>query len=1154
MSLLNGHAKPIDEIREEIDRLKAERELAELQIQQQHLAHQSTALTESWGGLYDWASSPDAWMRARLGGQQDNGRFLPPASPWDRAHGNEWPFWRTELERNLTLQNSRVCARTNSYAMGLIDNLINYLLGKGGSYKAFSKELNKPPPEEDDEDQEQTGQQPVTESFSGLDKHGHQVKRGASATGVHKLGQPLGVSGQPKPPGPKEQAHKRRQKAIKRLVEVYQDFVDAFLKKNRWNAIAPDNATVITESCERETVRRHFVDGEVFIWFHEERDGVADVTFIDPTQIRNPPGATSQDGWSHGIQHQMQPFESVEKVTAYCVYWKDPTTSAEAWDTIPAAEVIHMRGPRTPSDVTRGLPLLSYDIRASLERASRLQEYLSIGSRVRAAIADIWKHTASATQVSSLAQGTPGSRQVTNAYTGQTDTIEATRPGTRLRVPAGQEPVNPPSATGTSEHMSVLDGDLKQAAAGVCFPEFMVSASAENGNYSCHSEDTEILTRRGWLGYRELRHDDEVGTMHPETGLLEYQRPTKLHVYPHEGPMIHASGGHGLDLLVTGNHRLWVTRKIAATVVLISGEKKRFRSGELRPWAFMEAHELLESMSPWIVPFSVAGFAGDESATFTLPGLDYKVTWRNAHIRADRELAMGPWLKFLGYWISEGWVTKKPKRQDYVIGLSQRPGETADAIRSTLSELPSIHFKEYLGKNGMIHWMVRDKGLWTWLSEHGGVGAYGKKIPQFVFGLSGRLSRPLLEAMVDGDGRRRESGAMTYYTVSRQLADDVCRLGVQVGLVSSVRPPLANGVIPISLRPLIQRLTIRPDQVTVEQYKGFVWCVSVPNQLVVTRRNGRVIVTGNSLETATGPVVRAGEANQEFFRSAFAAVLGKASHMAVDAGRLPKECLTICEIQVELPAVLHRNSLEKAQEDDLKVKGRRKSPQTCMMEDGLDVENEMHNIKEWDEKMAPPGGAGGAPGAGGPPGSEIPPQPDEMVDLSGSAPVAESLRESAEWDGNKHPRGQPGNAGQFGTGGTKKPEADTSHEIQLEELFSRSRDVAAAVVKAGTAALDKVPGAKFIRDKAAELQAKLEARYGAKTAKTIAATAMSLSWASTGAAAFGVGVPIPSALLAAPMVALAELVHRLRGQNVRESLAEMGLTESQIARLMEVMG
>lgn len=73
----------------------------------------------------------------------------------------------------------------------------------------------------------------------------------------------------------------------------------------------------------------------------------------------------------------------------------------------------------------------------------------------------------------------------------------------------------------------------------------------------CWHEDAECLTKDGFKKYTELTYDDEIATMNPKTGYLEYQKPIKIIVDDYEGDLIHFKG-KVTDMPVTPNHRMWI--------------------------------------------------------------------------------------------------------------------------------------------------------------------------------------------------------------------------------------------------------------------------------------------------------------------------------------------------------------------------------------------------------------------------------------------------------------------------------------------------------------------------------------------------------------------------------------------------------------------
>ncbi len=103
------------------------------------------------------------------------------------------------------------------------------------------------------------------------------------------------------------------------------------------------------------------------------------------------------------------------------------------------------------------------------------------------------------------------------------------------------------------------------------------------------------------------------------------------------------------------------------------------------------------------------------------------------------------------------------------------------------------------------------------------------------------------------------------------------------------------------------------------------------------------------------------------------------------------------------------------------------------------------------------------------------------------------------------------------------------------------------------AILDKFPGAKAIRTKAAAIHKKLVQRYGAKTAGAIVASGQAISWGAFGVgAAVGVPVWIPSVAAMVPAAAIAELRYRF-GKKVAAAAGESDeeLTKEQIDKLAD---
>jgi hypothetical protein len=73
--------------------------------------------------------------------------------------------------------------------------------------------------------------------------------------------------------------------------------------------------------------------------------------------------------------------------------------------------------------------------------------------------------------------------------------------------------------------------------------------------FGCYSDDTEVLTRAGWIRHDVWRPDQEVLAFDPSAETFRWELPSRRWQYRYTGPMFHFRG-NGYDGLVTPNHRM----------------------------------------------------------------------------------------------------------------------------------------------------------------------------------------------------------------------------------------------------------------------------------------------------------------------------------------------------------------------------------------------------------------------------------------------------------------------------------------------------------------------------------------------------------------------------------------------------------------------
>lgn len=348
---------------------------------------------------------------------------------------------------------------------------------------------------------------------------------------------------------------------------------------------------------------------------------------------------------------------------------------------------------------------------------------------------------------------------------------------------------------------------------------------------SCYDKDTEILTEDGFVLFSDLRKGHAVATLNPDTHLVEYRIPYNYFKYRYRGNLI---GFHGqsTDLAVTPDHMLYVgleqkdgCRKYdfrsASTYALRKGKGTR--------------------LTPIYMMRSSSGWTGNDLKTIVIPRVH-----SSAHTKGIIEFDAKLFMKLLGWFISEGSLSAKDhrkRRKRWMISLAQFDGPVRDDMVSTIAKLGFAPFV-----NGH-HVNFNSKELWVWLRPLG--HSCDKHVPKEIKTLSPNLLSILLDAMIDGDGSRHASGKWhKLYTTSRQLVDDTQEILLKLGWSSTVSKQIGVGY---SKQSIVYHISMsgkkekacKVGNITEIPYDDYVYDVTVDNHIIMVRRNGKTVWSGN---------------------------------------------------------------------------------------------------------------------------------------------------------------------------------------------------------------------------------------------------------------------------------------------------------------------
>jgi DNA polymerase I len=335
--------------------------------------------------------------------------------------------------------------------------------------------------------------------------------------------------------------------------------------------------------------------------------------------------------------------------------------------------------------------------------------------------------------------------------------------------------------------------------------------------------ETEIMTTAGPVNAAELTAGDRVYALSPTGGLVKPRILTGTDRVLHEGTVVEI-GGKRVDLRLHPDHPvLYRTKSIRYPQVvraahLTQREYYRF----INDWVTPDRPRLeTVDITELVDEFEARAVTSDHGHTFraALPE-GCEPSYVNSHsgyhfdpemfkryqsviesvadevsVREGRKQRTVPYLfagddfiEFIGWYVTEGSVYWPAGKRTAQVQIAQDNPTHRRRIRALLDRMSlnvSINERRFTFGSSLFGQL---------LERLCGSGSESKRLPSFVWRLSTDQQALLLRTLLRGDGNVRG----TYYTSSQQLAWDVLRLGVEVGV--KPRYTRRNGMWQIYLR------------------------------------------------------------------------------------------------------------------------------------------------------------------------------------------------------------------------------------------------------------------------------------------------------------------------------------------------------------------
>jgi hypothetical protein len=325
----------------------------------------------------------------------------------------------------------------------------------------------------------------------------------------------------------------------------------------------------------------------------------------------------------------------------------------------------------------------------------------------------------------------------------------------------------------------------------------------------------DVLTTEGWVPIQDVKEGERVVSV-TETGDLTIKKVAQFHKYGFDGELIKHNFRGKSNIVFTDNHR-WPQ---------MSTDDSIHRVREFSDLPQQATIRRAANSGSWKPD-------PKESITEVFPGFS-RTTERREIKWPVPSLPIKEYAELLGWVISEGCVCER----DGAFCIAQNKLPERGLIRSVLDRC-GFHYRE----DPQAFW-VSERYWMMHFAEQG--KCRDKFIPRWFLNQPTEILQICFDAMMLGDGCRN-----TYYTISKQLADDVAellvKLGWSVSRATRSRKDRVGPTYSVNFLRANNFSIVKDSSCERVPYKGNVYCLTVPGTETFILRQGQVVViTGNS--------------------------------------------------------------------------------------------------------------------------------------------------------------------------------------------------------------------------------------------------------------------------------------------------------------------
>jgi DNA-cytosine methyltransferase len=279
----------------------------------------------------------------------------------------------------------------------------------------------------------------------------------------------------------------------------------------------------------------------------------------------------------------------------------------------------------------------------------------------------------------------------------------------------------------------------------------------------CFPAGTLVMTERGYISIEDVVIGDRV-----LTHLGRWREVLRVGSKIANTIALQGQGHFGLE--TTRNHPIWGADTICSYPTLAGGKRGNIRHLGDPKWV------------------SAEDMRGKRLAVIhNVASLNYPRIKSGGRYQEPPEMNENFWW-MVGRWLGDGWLrrgqrTNRPDGESWGQIFICASHNEADSVYERLSWVADW---QTIQERTVVKFRLSRKGLADWLFENFGIGAGGKHLPSWIYGLSESHRQQILEGYFSADGWIQPNGDWRATTISKKLAFGVRLLAETLGFSTSL--------------------------------------------------------------------------------------------------------------------------------------------------------------------------------------------------------------------------------------------------------------------------------------------------------------------------------------------------------------------------------